>query len=110
MRTINEAPPGLFAQLEDMFGEMSSNLTVALRDSDEAYAAMRKHRRALAEKFPFIEPMLEEGSGLPLRIEEHAGLQEYLSVTIQMEYRERLNLYYAGHRDCFAYLRGIGVL
>jgi len=36
MRTASETAPGLFAQLEDMFGEMNSNLTVALRDSDEA--------------------------------------------------------------------------
>ena len=110
MRMLNEAAPGLFAQLENMFGEMNSNLSVALQDSDEEYSAMQKDRKELAERFPFIEPMLEDGDGLSLSTEEHAGLQEYLIATIAMEYRERLNLYYAGHRDCFIYLRRIGVL
>jgi len=110
MRTINEASLGLFAQLEDMFEEINSNLTVALQGSDEEYAAMQKDRKELAEKFPFIEPMLEDGDGLSLSAEEHAGLQEYLFATIAMEYRERLNLYYAGHRDCLAYLRRISMI
>ena len=110
MRTVNEATPGLFSQFEDMFVETSSNLAFALRDSDEEYAAMRKHWWELAERFPFIQPMLENGDGLSLSVEERAGLQEYRGVIIEMEYRERLELYYAGHCDCFAYLRRIGVV
>ncbi|MCL2544289.1 MAG: hypothetical protein FWE77_00060 [Clostridia bacterium] len=110
MHTKNEAFLGLFAQLEDMFGEIDSNLTVALRNSDAEYAALQKYQRELAERFPFIERMLEGRDVLSLSAEEHAGLQEYRGVTHQIESCERLNLYYAGHRDCFAYLRKIGVI
>ena len=110
MYTKNETFSGLFAQFEDMFGEIDSNLTTALRDSDEEYATMRSNRRELAQRFSFIEPMLEGDDGLSLSAEKLAALQEYYSMSIQIESRERLNLYYAGHRHCFAYLHKIGVI
>ena len=102
--------PGLIAQLECMFSEMCSDITVALRDTDEEYAALREQRKALAERFPFIDPLLEGSEVRSLNADEHAGLKEYLDLTTEMEYHERLNIYYAGHRDCFAYLRKIGAI
>lgn len=60
----------LAALLEERFETMDSDITVALPERDEKYAA----------------------------------LVEYIRVTDEAENRERLNLYLAGHRDCFAYL------
>jgi hypothetical protein len=101
---------GLVAQLEDRFQEMDSDITTALLDSDAEFAAMRKRQTEIEARFPFIESVLEGKGELSLSAEEHAGLVEYLKVTNEMEDRERLNLYYAGHRDCFAYLKRIGVI
>ena len=101
---------GLIARIEEEFQAMDSEITTALKETDEEYAALNKRRTELEARFPFIESALEGESALNLSAEEHAGLVEYLSVTNEMENRERLNLYYAGHRDCFAYLKKIGVM
>jgi hypothetical protein len=100
---------GLVTQLEERFQEMDSDITTALLDSDEGYAALRRQLGALEQRFP-IEKWLEGAGALTLTVEEHAGLVEYMRVTDEAENRERLNLYYAGHRDCFAYLKRIGLL
>jgi len=102
--------PGLIAQIEGAFKEMDSGFTVALRESDEEYAELRKYKKEIAERHPFVEPFLDGDNALSLSVDEYLGLTKYLKVNIEMEYRERLNLYYAGHRDCFAYLRRIGVI
>ena len=101
---------GLVAQLEDRFQEMDSDLTTALVDTDEEYAVMRKRTMELEEEFPFIESVMEGKGTVSLNAEQHAGLVEYLHIVNKMEDCERLNLYYAGHRDCFAYLKKIGLI
>ena len=101
---------GLVAQLEDRFQEMDSGLSTALLETDATYTEIAEHRKELGKRFPFIESVLEGTGAVSLNAEEHAGLVEYLEITNEMENRERLNLYYAGHRDCFAYLRKIGVI
>jgi len=101
---------GLIAQLEDRFEEMDSDFSIALPESNAEYAALMERREKLQERFPFIESALEGTGALSLTAEEHAGLVEYLNLTNEMENHERLNLYYAGHRDCFAYLRKIRVI
>lgn len=101
---------GLVAHIEEDFQEMDSEITTALKETDEEYVALCKHQSELEQRFPFIESALEGKGALNLSAEEHTGLVEYLSVTNEMENRERLNLYYAGHRDCFAYLKKIGVI
>lgn len=102
--------PGLVAQLESMFGEMDSYFTVALRENDEEYAMQYKRKQELTKAFPFIDQFLEGDDPQSLSVDKHEGLKEYLDVYRNMEHRERLNLYYAGHRDCFNYLRRIGVI
>jgi hypothetical protein len=101
---------GLVAQLEERFQEMDSNITTVLLDTDEEYAALRSRQTELEERFPFIETAMEGKGSLLLNAVEHAGLVEYLSVVNEIENRERLNLYYAGHRDCFTYLKRVGLL
>jgi dsDNA-binding SOS-regulon protein len=54
--------------------------------------------------------VLDGEGAVRLTAEEHAGLVEHTRTTDEAENRERLNLYLAGHRDCFAYLKKIGLL
>ena len=100
--------PGLIALLEEMFGEMCSNLHVAMRDRDKEFAQLVKRCGDLSGRF--IEVALEGTGPLSLSAEEHGQLVEYLRLKNEMEERERLNIYYAGHRDCVAYLGRIGLL
>ena len=100
----------LLEQLEDRFLEIDSDLTVALQEHDEEYARLKARQAELERQFPFIESVLDGEGEVHLTAEEHAGLVEYMRVTDDAENRERLNLYYAGHRSCLAYLKKIGAV
>ena len=101
---------GLLAQLEERFLEMDSEITVALPERDEKYAALWARLSELERLYPFIESVLDGEGAVRLTAEEHAGLVEFIRTTDEAENRERLNVYLAGHRDCFAYLKRIGLL
>jgi hypothetical protein len=101
---------GLVALLEERFHEMDSGITVKLADSDTEYAALKARLDELERQFPFIEKVLEGKDELRLTAEQHAGFAEFMRVTNEAENIERMNLYMAGHRDCFAYLKRIGLL
>ncbi|GHV06508.1 hypothetical protein FACS1894217_05320 [Clostridia bacterium] len=106
----NEVFSGLVALLEERFQEMDSDITVKLADSDMEYAALKARIDELERQFPFIEKVLEGKDELRLTSEQHAGFAEYMRVTNEAENIERMNLYLSGHRDCFAYLKRIGLL
>ncbi len=97
-------------QIEERFEEMDSDLTVALPERDEKYAALRARLTELDQEHPYIETILDGDGPVNLTAEEHATLVEYVRTTDEAENRERLNLYLAGHRECIAYLRRIGIL
>jgi hypothetical protein len=101
--------PGLASDLEERFAELDSDLTTALLGSDEEYAALWKRLGELEEQYP-LESWLEGAGTVSLSADEHAALVEYTRVTFKAENMERLNLYLAGHRDCFGYLKRIGLL
>ena len=101
---------GMVEDLEDNFLEISSGVTASLRDTDEEYAALFDRRLELQKRFPCIQSVLEGGGAVSMTAEEHAGLLEYLEVIGDMENTERLRLYYAGHRDCLAYLKKISAI
>lgn len=101
---------GMVENLEDNFLEIASGITDSLRDTDTDYAALSKKRLELQERFPCIGAIIEGEGAVSINAEEHAGLLEYIGVVGDMENIERLRLYYAGHRDCFAYLKKIGVI
>jgi len=98
---------GMTENLEDNFQEIASGITASLRDTDEDYADLFEKRFDLQRRFPCIQAVIESDGAVSLTAEEHAGLLEYLGVVNDMENIERLRLYYAGHRDCFAYLQKI---
>ena len=106
----NEFFSQLLAQLEDRFEEMDSEITVVLPERDEKYVALQVHLKELERMFPFIESVLDGEGAVRLSAEEHAGLVEYIHTGDEAENRERLNLYFAGHRDCLAYLKRIGLI
>ena len=98
---------GMVENLEDNFLEISSGVTASLRDTDEEYTALFEKRLELQKRYPCIQTTLEGDGEVSMSAEEHKGLLEYLGVVNDMENIERLRLYYAGHRDCFAYLKKI---
>jgi hypothetical protein len=64
----------------------------------------------LTERVSCVSEAWLEGAGVVvLSADEHAALVEYTRVTFKAENMERLNLYLAGHRDCFAYRKRIGL-
>ena len=101
---------GLAAMLEERFEEMDSDITVALQERDEKYTVLKARLDELERKYPFIESVMDGEGTINLTADEHAGLVEYNRTTNEAESRERLNIYLAGHRDCFAYLKRIGLL
>jgi len=101
---------GLLDQLEEKFLEIDSDLTVVLPERNEEYAKLKARQEELERQYPFIESVLDGEGEVKLTEEEHAGLVEYMRVTDKAENRERLNLYYAGHRNCLAYLKNIGLI
>jgi hypothetical protein len=110
MNVQKDIVTGLSAHLEERFDEMDSDITISLLESDAEYKALRERLEELEQRFPFIESVLDGEGAVRLTAEEHAGLVEYIRVADEAENRERLNLYYAGHRDCFSYLRKIRIL
>lgn len=106
-KKINDFP-GLIALLEEMFSELCSDFHIALRDNDKEYAVLVKRCADLSERF--IEIAMEGEGPLCLSAEEHTRMVKYLKLKNEMEERERLNIYYAGHRDCIAYLNRIGLI
>jgi biopolymer transport protein ExbD len=104
----DEVFSGLVALPPERFQEMDSDITVKLADSDTEYAALKVRLDELERQLPFIEKVLEGKDELHLTAEQHAGFAEYMRVTNEAENIERMNLYLAGHRDCFAYLKRIG--
>lgn len=101
---------GMVENLEVNFQEITSGVIDALRGTDEEYAALFQKQLELQERFPCIGAALEGEGPVSITAEEHACLLEYLGVVSDMENIERLRLYYAGHRDCFAYLKKTGAV
>jgi hypothetical protein len=100
----------LIARLEENFQELDSNVTTNLRKNDKQYATLRAWLGDLEQRHKFIEPVLEGSGEVHLTAEEHAGLAEYIHTKDRAESKERFSLYLAGHRDCFSYLKAIGVV
>ena len=101
---------GLISMVDNNFQDLEDAIVAVLPESDKQYADLKARENELKGRFPKIERWLEEKCPLTLSADEHSGLVEYLELNSEMEGIERLAIYYAGHRDCIAYLRKIGAL
>jgi nitrogen fixation/metabolism regulation signal transduction histidine kinase len=100
----------LILRLENEFEAMDSELSINLLENDEKYVALQSQIKEIDKKHRFIESVLDGEGELSLTAVEHSQLVEYIRLNDEAETRERKNLYYAGHRDCLAYLSQIGIL
>ena len=106
----DELNSGLTQRIGEGFAEIDSAIVAALPKTDERYAELKAKENELKSRFPQIEKWLEGKDPLTLSAEEHSALTEYLELNAEMEGIERLAIYYAGHKDCFAYLKKIGAI
>ena len=107
---IDDYYSGLVQRIDIGFSEMDSSIVTSLSETDDRYVNLKVKETELKERFPKIERWFEDKETLTLSAEEHSGLAEYLEINAEMESIERLAIYYAGHKDCFAYLKRIGVI
>jgi len=97
-------------RINEGFDEFESAIIVALPRTDARYADLKEQEQELKRRFPLIEHWFEDDGPLSLSSEEHAAMLTYLDLNSDMEGIERLAIYYAGHRDCIAYLQKTGIL
>ncbi|MDR1439347.1 MAG: hypothetical protein LBJ10_04860 [Clostridiales bacterium] len=96
--------------IDELFTEVDSQIVMALQESDEGYATLAREMSDVDRRFPQIEQWLEGSGALTLTAEEHAGLALHTALAAKTEDMERRAIYYAGHRDCIAWLKKIGAL
>lgn len=96
--------------INENFPDLDDAIVNALPEKDERYATLIAQEQELKERFPGINSWLEDEGPLTLSAEEHAALGEYIGITAEMEGIERLEIYYAGHNNCIAYLKKAGVI
>jgi hypothetical protein len=107
---MKDETASLSDHIDEMFMEMDSQIVITLRENDDDYAVLVQKKNEIEIRFPKIEQWLEGTGSLSLTEEEHAGLARYTALTTDMEDLERKAIYYAGHKDCFGWLKKIGVI
>jgi hypothetical protein len=100
----------LAERIEDAFPEIDSDITVDLRETDDAYRSLCGELDKLQDEYPSVIRVLECEGAIGLTADEHAALLRYLDVKRNMEDMERKRLYFRGHTDGFAYLKRIGAI
>lgn len=110
MSENQDSDDNLVKWIEDSFSEVDNGIITALPETNEEYAALRQEIRRLNQDYPLVGKALEGEGAISLSAEEHAALVQHRSLTMEMEDIERLQLYFRGHTDCFAYLKKIGAI
>lgn len=100
----------LLERIKDVFHEICNDVAVALRKTDEKYAALFRETAKLNEDYPIIEQVKDGEGAISLSAEEHAVLVRYFQLKLDMEEAEWQNIYFRGHTDNFAYLKKIGAI
>lgn len=98
------------ARLEADFPDMESDIITDLQENNEDYAAIKAKIAELKRQYPVIDKVMEKGGEISLTAEEHAALAEYLHLLFKLSDMERLQIYFRGHTDAFAYLKKIHAL
>ena len=95
------------SHLEDAFLDIESDIIIDLRDNNEEYIALHNKIFELKQQHPFIDKVMNGCGEIHLTNEEHATLAEYLNLLFKRSDMERLQIYFRGHMDAFAYLKKI---
>lgn len=104
---MNDTYFDLPSRLEDTFSEIESDIIMDLRENSEEYADLQSRISEMKQQHPFITKVMEGGGEIHLTAEEHTTLTEYLHLKFKLEDMERLQIYFRGHTDAFAYLKKI---
>lgn len=98
------------SRLEDGFSEIERDIIINLQGSNERYADLKNKISKLKQKYSFIDKVVEGCSEMHLTAEEHAILKEYFHLKFELGDMERLQIYFRGHTDAFAYLKKINAI
>jgi len=101
---------GLMSVIDENFSSMDSAIVMPLLKNNEQYVKLNAQQGEITKRFPRLIELLEQAGTPPLSEEECAALSEYLVIAAEMENIERQAIYFAGHKDCFAYLKSIGII
>ena len=103
----------LVERIEMVFCEIDSEICVDLREHNSEYIEMWQEVKKLQKEFPVIAKITENSTDdiiSSLSVEECRALARCLELNMKMEDIERMEIYFRGHADCFAYLKKIGLV
>ena len=95
------------SRLEDAFSDIESDIIMDLQDNNEEYTALHNKMSEMKQQHPFIDKVMNGSGEIHLTEEEHAMFAEYLNLLFKRSDMERLQIYFRGHTDAFAYLKKI---
>lgn len=98
------------SRLEDTFSEIESDIIMDLRENSEEYADLQSKISEMKQQHSSIAKIMEGSGEIHLTAEEHAALTEYFHLKFKLEDMERLQIYFRGHTDAFAYLKKINAI
>lgn len=107
---MNDTYLDLASRLEDMFSEIENDIITDFRKENEEYADVQNRVSEMRRQHPFIAKIMEGSGEIHLTEEEHTVLAEYLRLKFKRDDMERLQIYFRGHTDAFAYLKKIKML
>ena len=100
----------LASRLEDTFSEIENDILADLENANEEYTDLQDRISEMKRQHPFITNIIDGGGEIHLTAEEHTILTEYLHLKFEQEDMERLQIYFRGYTDAFAYLKRIKML
>lgn len=95
------------SRLEDAFSDIESDIIMDLRNNNEEYATLHDKISEMKQQHSFIDKVMNGSGEIHLTDEEHKAFAEYLHLLFKLADMERLQIYFRGHTDAFAYLKKI---
>lgn len=97
----------LTSRLEIVFSDIENDIIMNLRDNNKEYTALYDKMSEMKQQYPFIDRVMNRSGKIHLTDEEHSEFAEYLHLMFKLADMERLQIYFRGHSDAFAYLKKI---
>ena len=98
------------ALIKNAFGDIENDIIMDLRANNKEYATIHAKMREIKQQHPIIDKVMHESVEIHLTEEEHTALTKYMHLLFKLEDIERLQLYFRGHTDAFAYLKKINAI